>query len=36
VTEATIAPYEELMRQGFGGEDISALYRLNRELFPKK
>jgi 3-hydroxyisobutyrate dehydrogenase len=34
VTESTIAPYEELMRQGFGDEDISALYRLNRKLFP--
>lgn len=36
VTEATLAPYEELMRQGFGDEDISALYRLNRKLFPKQ
>ncbi len=36
VTEATIAPYEELMRQGFGGEDISALYRINQKLFPHR
>lgn len=36
VTEATIEPYEELMRQGFGGEDISALYRLNKQLFPPR
>ncbi len=35
VTEATLAPYEELMRQGFGEEDISALYRINRKLFPR-
>lgn len=34
VTEATIAPYEELKRQGHGDEDISTLYRLNRGLFP--
>ncbi|MEK6807083.1 MAG: NAD(P)-dependent oxidoreductase [Pseudomonadota bacterium] len=36
VTEATLAPYEELMKQGFGEEDISALYRINKKLFPKK
>ena len=35
VTEATIAPYEELKRQGHGDEDISTLYRLNRTLFPR-
>lgn len=35
VTESTIAPYEDLMRQGFGEEDISALYRINRKLFPR-
>jgi 3-hydroxyisobutyrate dehydrogenase len=35
VTEATIAPYEELVRQGHGEEDISTLYRLNRTLFPR-
>jgi 3-hydroxyisobutyrate dehydrogenase len=34
VTESTIEPYERLMREGFGDEDISALYRLNRRLFP--
>jgi len=26
--EKTLADYEQLMEQGFGGEDISALYRL--------
>ncbi|MGH8457443.1 MAG: NAD(P)-dependent oxidoreductase [Stenotrophobium sp.] len=36
VAEATIPQYEELMRQGFGEEDVSALYRLNRHLFPAK
>lgn len=36
VTESTLAPYEELMRQGFGDEDISALYRINKKLFPTK
>jgi 3-hydroxyisobutyrate dehydrogenase len=36
VTEATIAPYEQLMREGFGDEDISALYRINQHLFPPK
>jgi 3-hydroxyisobutyrate dehydrogenase len=35
VTEATIAPYEELVRQGHGEEDISTLYRVNRGLFPR-
>jgi 3-hydroxyisobutyrate dehydrogenase len=36
VTEATIAPYEQLMRDGFGDEDISALYRVNKKLFPPR
>ncbi|MGH8506687.1 MAG: NAD(P)-dependent oxidoreductase [Stenotrophobium sp.] len=36
VAEATIPQYEELMRQGFGDEDVSALYRLNKHLFPEK
>ena len=36
VTEATIAPYEELKRQGHGDEDISTLYRINRGLFPRR
>lgn len=35
VTEATIGPYEELKRQGHGDEDISTLYRHNRNLFPQ-
>lgn len=36
VTESTIEPYERLMREGHGDEDISALYRLNRRLFPPR
>ena len=28
--EKTLADYEKLMEQGFGDEDISALYRLKR------
>ncbi len=30
LTEATLRDYEELLRQGYGDEDISALYRLKR------
>lgn len=30
VTQATLDDYQTLMRQGFGDEDISALYRLKR------
>ncbi len=30
LAETTIANYEQLMEQGFGDEDISALYRLKR------
>jgi len=30
ITEITLADYAELMRQGYGDEDISALYRLKR------
>ncbi len=36
VAESTLAPYDELMKQGFGDEDISALYRVNRQLFPHR
>lgn len=35
ITEATIAPYEQLKKMGHGDEDISTLYRLNRRLFPQ-
>ncbi len=31
LTESTLNDYANLMRQGFGGEDISALYRLKRK-----
>lgn len=31
LTEATLRDYAELMRQGYGDEDISALYRLKRK-----
>lgn len=30
LTESTVADYEKLMAEGFGEEDISALYRLKR------
>lgn len=33
--EMTVHHYEKLMEQGHGDEDISALYRLKRELFEK-
>lgn len=35
VSDATIPQYEALVRGGHGDEDISALYRLNRGLFPR-
>jgi len=34
VSDATIPHYEALIAQGHGDEDISALYRHNRRLFP--
>lgn len=34
VSDATIPHYEALVKDGHGDEDISALYRLNRRLFP--
>lgn len=34
VSDSTIPHYEALIAQGHGDEDISALYRLNRRLFP--
>ena len=33
--EMTLVHYERLMEQGFGDEDISALYRLKKPLFDK-
>lgn len=33
VAEMTLAHYERLMEEGFGDEDISALYRLKRPAF---
>jgi 3-hydroxyisobutyrate dehydrogenase len=36
VVESTIDQYEELIAQGFGDEDISAIYRLKTKLFPEK
>jgi 3-hydroxyisobutyrate dehydrogenase len=35
VSDGTIPQYEKLVEQGHGDEDISALYRLNRRLFPQ-
>lgn len=34
VSDGTIPHYELLVEQGYGDEDISALYRLNARLFP--
>jgi 3-hydroxyisobutyrate dehydrogenase len=36
VTESVISQYAELMAEGFGDEDISAIYRLASKLFPDK
>jgi 3-hydroxyisobutyrate dehydrogenase len=36
VVESTIDQYEELIAQGYGDEDISAIYRLKTKLFPEK
>jgi 3-hydroxyisobutyrate dehydrogenase len=36
VVESTLAEYETLIAQGFGDEDISAVYRLKSKLFPPK
>ena len=35
VVESTLAQYAELVEQGFGDEDISAIYRLKSALFPE-
>jgi hypothetical protein len=34
VVESTLAQYAQLIVQGFGDEDISAIYRLKSALFP--
>jgi 3-hydroxyisobutyrate dehydrogenase len=36
VVESTIAEYAQLIAEGFGDEDISAVYRLKSKLFPPK
>ena len=36
VVEFTLAQYETLIAEGFGDEDISAVYRLKSKLFPPK
>jgi 3-hydroxyisobutyrate dehydrogenase len=36
VVESTLAQYETLIAEGFGDEDISAVYRLKSKLFPPK
>jgi len=36
VVESTLQQYERLIAQGFGDEDISAIYRLTSKLFPDK
>jgi len=35
VVESTLEQYEALIGQGFGDEDISAIYRLKTKLFPE-
>ena len=34
VVESTLQQYDELIAQGFGDEDISAIYRLKSKLYP--
>jgi 3-hydroxyisobutyrate dehydrogenase len=36
VVESTLEEYEKLIAQGYGDEDISAIYRLKSKLFPPK
>src|SRR5450631_4351987 len=36
VVESTLEQYEKLIAEGFGDEDISAIYRLKSKLFPPK
>jgi 3-hydroxyisobutyrate dehydrogenase len=35
VVESTLEQYEQLIAQGFGDEDISAIYRLKTQLYPE-
>jgi 3-hydroxyisobutyrate dehydrogenase len=35
VVESTLEQYEKLIAQGFGDEDISAIYRLKTKLYPE-
>jgi 3-hydroxyisobutyrate dehydrogenase len=35
VVESTLEEYEKLMAQGYGDEDISAIYRLKSKLYPE-
>jgi len=35
VVESTLEEYEKLIAQGFGDEDISAIYRLKTKLYPE-
>jgi 3-hydroxyisobutyrate dehydrogenase len=34
VVESTLEEYAKLIAQGYGDEDISAIYRLKTKLFP--
>ena len=36
VVESTLEQYEILIAEGYGDEDISAIYRLKTKLFPPK
>jgi 3-hydroxyisobutyrate dehydrogenase len=36
VVESTLEQYEKLIAEGYGDEDISAIYRLKTQLFPPK
>jgi 3-hydroxyisobutyrate dehydrogenase len=36
VVESTLEQYEKLIAEGYGDEDISAIYRLKTKLFPTK
>src|ERR1700679_2998603 len=36
VVESTLEQYEKLIAEGYGDEDISAIYRLKTKLFPPK
>jgi 3-hydroxyisobutyrate dehydrogenase len=36
VVDEMLGEYAELIRRGFGDEDISAVYRLKQELFEQR